>query len=379
MSAQDEIRLIENIITKLDDNPVARFAYTHKAFDEDIIDGVEVFDAAAEQNIPTADKTDYYSIVSDKGVRAQGASIPRMGWNHYVGRLSYNLNKFIQKFVSFIGLYRSSLAHNANEYDASAKYRYGDVCYTVEIFNGVRVYTWYQRASSSPETITGIPPSVALHWREMQSKTSFSALLPFSAPGYRHKFAIADLTDSAYDTNKWYPVTTQVQDFEAKTDDPTKEGVLQVLIEAFCNGQVAGRTGPHRAELAVLSKFTGFANSSTDILLNNSFVDQTDGSVRPLTDAPIGYSKLVKGRQAVIWLRGGSKYALWNSFGSDFALHTAQYANTYDSPIDVAALRPFEIVPGLFKAKVKSVEAVEPDDVVVKSQVTGALPLPNTL
>jgi hypothetical protein len=379
MSSQDDVRLIENILIKLKDNPAARFAYTQDAFDNDLIDGVEAFDASADQNIPALDKTDYYSLVLDKGVRAQGASIPRMGWNHFIGRLSYNTNKLVQKFTEFIGVYRGALAHNAAEYDSAAKYRYGDVCYTVDITEGVRVYTWYQRVSSSPPVISNIPPSAALHWREMQSATSSAALLPFSAPGYRHKFTVVDLTDAVYNTNTWYPITTGVQDFDAKPGDPAKEGVLQVHIEAFCNGKVVGRTAPHRVELGVASKFTGYAGSSTDILLNYSFTDQIDGSARSLIDAPIGYSKLPKGRQAVVWLRGGSKYALWNSFGSGFELHTAEYANGYDNPLNVSSVRPFEIAPGLFKARVKSVEAAEPDDAVIMSQAAGALPLPNTL
>jgi hypothetical protein len=301
-----------------------------------------------------------------------------MGWNHYVGRLSFNLNKFLQKFSAFFGIYRASLAHNAAEYDSSAAYRTGDVCYTVETVENIKVYAWYRRKSLTPETIGNIPPTVALHWEEMQSKTSSSALLPFSAPGYRHKFTIADLTGAGYNTEKWYPVTTKLQDFEAAVGQ-IKEGVPQVLIEAFCNGAVSGRSSPHRAELAVLSKFTGFKDSSTDIVINNSFVDQEDGTVRPLADAPVGYSKLVKGRQAVVWLKGGSKYALWNSFGSGFELHNTQYVNGLDNPIDISDTRPFDIVPGLFKARVKSIEASEKDDAVIREQVDGAISMPKTL
>jgi hypothetical protein len=378
MPAQNDLRLLQDIIIRLNANPVARFSYTQDAFDNDVIDGVEVFDADAGQNIPKADKTDYNQAVTNKGVRTQGASIPRMGWNHYIGRLSYNLNKFIQKFLSFVGLFRASLAHNAAEYDSSAAYRAGDVCYTVETVDDVKVYAWYRRKSLSPETIGGIPPAVTLHWEEMQSKTSSSALLPFSAPGYRHKFTVADLTGAGYNAAKWYPVTTELQDFDAKTAQ-AEEGVPQILIEAFCNGAVSGRSSPHRAELAVISKFTGFADSSTDIVMNNSFVDQEDGTVRPLTGSPIGYSKLVKGRQAVIWLKGGSKYALWNSFGSDFELHTVPYTNGLDTPVDVSDVRPFDIIPGFLKASVKSTEAFEKDDTVIKEQVDGALSMPKTL
>jgi hypothetical protein len=378
MSTQNDLQLIQNIVAKLDTNKVARFAYTQTAFDSDIVDGVDVFDVNAEQNIPNADKTEYNQTILNKGVRAQGASIPRMGWNHFVGRLSYNLNKFLQKFLAFFSIYRAALAHNAAEYDSSAAYKTGDVCYTIEIVENVKVYTWYQRKSLTPETISNIPPTATLHWEEMQSKTSSSALLPFSAPGYRHKFTVVDLTGTNYNSARWYPVTTKLQDFEAKVGQ-TKEGVPQVLIEAFCNGTVSGRNSSHRAELAVLSKFTGFAGGSTDMVINNAFTDQEDGTARPLTESPIGYSKLVKGRQAVIWLKGGSRYAVWNSFGSDFELHTTQYANGLDNPIEIAGTRPFDILPGVLKAKVKSTEAVESDDAVVKSQVDGALSMPKTV
>jgi hypothetical protein len=378
MATQNDVQLLQNIIAELDANPVARFSYTQNAFDHDIIDGVDVFDVNAEQNIPKADKTDYNQTIVNKGVRAQGASIPRMGWNHYIGRPSFNLNKLVQKFLAFLGIYKSALAHNAAEYDSSAPYKTGDVCYTVETVENIKVYTWHQRKSLTPETISNIPPTATAHWEEMQDKTASSALLPFSAPGYRHKFTVVDLTGTSYNTARWYPVTTKVQDFEAKVRQ-TKEGVPQVLIEAFCNDVVSGRSTPHRAELAVLSRFTGFVDSSTDMVLNSAFIDQTDGTARPLADAPIGYSKLAKGRQAVIWLKGGSKYALWNSFGSDFELHTTQYANGLDDVIDVSATRPFEITPGLFKARVKSVEASEKDDAVIREQIDGALSMPKAL
>jgi hypothetical protein len=378
MSTQNDLQLIQNIVAGLNDNPVARFAYTQNAFDNDIVDGVEVFDVNAEQNVPKADRTDYNQTIINKGVRAQGASIPRMGWNHYVGRLSFSLNKFIQKFLSFFGVFRAALAHNAAEYDSSAAYRTGDVCYTIDTVENIKVYTWHRRKSVTPETISNIPPAATLHWEEMQSKTSSSALLPFSAPGYRHKFTVADLTGINYNTARWYPVTTKLQDFEAKVGE-AKEGIPQVLIEAFCNGSVSGRNTPHRAELAVLSKFTGFADSSTDIVLNDAFIDQEDGTSRPLVDSPIGYSKLPKGRQAVIWLKGGSKYALWNSFGSDFELHNTQYTNGLDNPIDITNIRPFNITPGFFKARVKSVEASENDDAVIREQVDGAISMPKVL
>jgi len=167
MSTQSDIQLIQSILDGLDRNPVARFSYTQEAFDQDDVDGVELFNHAAEQNIPKATKTDYNSTILDKGVRTQGASISRMGWNHYIGRLSYNINKTVQKLLTFLGVYKANLAHNANEYDSSAPYKKGDICFDTEEINGVKVYTWYQRISTSPEVISNIPPTVTLHWTRM--------------------------------------------------------------------------------------------------------------------------------------------------------------------------------------------------------------------
>jgi hypothetical protein len=378
MSTQSELQLIRDVVIGLDTNRVAIFAYTQTAFDNDQVDGVDTFDKDAEQNIPKATLTDYNTSVLTKGVRAQGASIPRMGWNHFVGRLSYNANKLAQQLRIFFGINAAAWAHNAFEYDPNASYATEDVCYVVETVSGVKTYTWYIRTGTSPEFIKGTSPAATTQWTEMQSKTSSSALLPFSAPGYRHKYAIADLTGEQYLTNRWYPITTALQDFEAQVG-VAKEGALQVAIEAYCNGTVAGLANPHRAELAVLSKFTGFPGSSTDIVMNNTLVDETNGTVRDVSSGPIGFSKLVKGRQAVIWLKGGSTYALWNSFGSPFTLHASQYNNGVDDPLVPQTGKPFDVNPGLIRAKLATPDATASEEAPNLGQVSGAIPLPKTI
>jgi len=379
MSTQSDIQLIQGILDGLDRNPVARFSYTQEAFDQDDVDGVELFNHAAGQNIPKANKADYNPSIIDRGVRTQGASIPRMGWNHYIGRLSYNLNKTVQKLFSFLGIYRAGLAHNANEYDSSAQYKKGDICFDTEEIDGVKIYTWYQRISNSPEAISNIPPTVALHWTQMQEKTSYSSLLPFIAPGYRHKYTIVDLTGGQYSTGSYYPVTTGFQDFTASLDG-VKDAALQVQIEAYCNGQVAGIGNPCRAELSILSKFTGFADSSTDILLNHSFINTVTGAALDPLTWPIGFSKLIKGRQAVLWLRGGTKYVLWNSYGSNFSFHFSQYDNGIDNFVLMPSTNnTFAFTFGKIKAKVKTITATEVDDAVPLSQVNGSIPLPKEL
>jgi hypothetical protein len=377
MSSQTDLQLIKSIAESLDRNRIARFSYTDKAFDDDDADGVENFDKDAEQNVPLKTHTEYAETVLNKGLRAQGASIPRMGWNHFLGRASYNLNKLVQKIVSFFDVTARAWAHNAFEYDAAARYRQGDICYLISTVGTIKVYTWYIRKSSTPETITDIPPPTPLHWEEVQDSTSHSSLLPFLAPGYRHKYTVIDLTSGDYGVNIYYPVTTAPGDFDAVVGTG-EAGVMQVHIEAFCNGTVAGLSGPQRAELGLISKFTGFAQSSTDIIINNSFVDQTTGAERDTSTSPIGFSRLVKGRQAVIWLRGGSRYALWNDFGSAFTMHTDVYNNGVDEPI-APGERVFQITPGSLRARFYVEDATAPSDAVSLRQVSGSLPLPKNL
>ena len=370
MPTQGDMQLIQGVIDGLNRNPVARFSYTQDAFDQDIVDGVDLFDHTAGQNIPKAVKTDYNPTIIDRGVRTQGASIPRMGWNHYVGRLSYNLNKLVQKLVSFFGIYRTALAHNANEYDSSAQYKKGDVCYSVEETEGMIVYTWHQRISSSPGLISNIPPAVGMHWSVMYERLSLY--------GYQHRFSIVDLSGSQYLSDVYYPVTASFQNYNTLAEG-AKESTLQVRIEAYCSGQV-GRTGNAcRAELSVLSRFTGFADSSTDILFNHSFVDAVTGAARDPLTGPIGFSKLIKGKQAVLWLRGGAKYGLWNSYSSNFTLHFSQYDNGADGTIAPLAYNTFAFAFGRLKAKLKTATATETDDAVPLSQINGAVPLPKEL
>jgi hypothetical protein len=378
MSKQHDLQLIAGIVTRLDAAKPANFSYTEAAYDEDLIEGVENFDLNADQNIPVSGLTEYDTFLLNKGARAQGASIPRMGWNHFIGRFSFNLRKLTQQFLKFLGIFTEALAHNAAEYDSGARYKTGDVCYTIMSLDGVKVYTWYIRVSLSPPTIQGIPPNIPFHWEEMQSATSGDALLPFSAPGYRHKYSIIDLTGNEYQTNTWYPVVTEFLEFVAEVNTG-KPGVLQMLLEVYCNGAVAGFSDPHRAELALIATFTGFADSSKDIVLSQAFINMTTGADVDQYYSPIGYSKLVKGRQAVIWLRGGSIYALWNSFGSQFALYPEGYDNGVDEPVDPDIYRRFHITPGTLQTRVRTPRAARHDEAVNLEQVSGALPLPHAI
>ena len=88
----DEIKAIEDKLTL---NKVARFAYTEEAYETNDANGVSDYDVNRQQNIPVAnsDILKVNETVLAKGFRSQASSITRMLMNHFLGRISYNLNK----------------------------------------------------------------------------------------------------------------------------------------------------------------------------------------------------------------------------------------------------------------------------------------------
>jgi len=158
MSLQAELQQIKTIVDGLKSNPVARFAYTQAAFNNDDVDGVDNFSNSAEQNIPNASKTDFNPTILNKGIRGQCASLTRAALNHYFGRMSYNLNKLVQKTSALINFLSSALGKGGFRYDDQAIYSTGDICYSV---NNNDVITWYKRNGTYS---SGPVPLTSLYW-----------------------------------------------------------------------------------------------------------------------------------------------------------------------------------------------------------------------
>lgn len=92
-------------------NKVSRFAYTEQAYTDNEVDGVIDYDVNRGRNIPvgTASVMKVNQTVIEKGWRARASSITRMLMNHFLGRISYNLNKVSDWFNSFLGSMSSYL------------------------------------------------------------------------------------------------------------------------------------------------------------------------------------------------------------------------------------------------------------------------------
>jgi len=182
MGAYDDIQRIKDTLNGLDNNPVSNFAYTKRAFENDNVNGVEAFDSAADQNIPKASCTDYNQTVLQKGARTQAASIPRNAWNHFIGRMSYNLNKLVQLFGGFHAHIVSSSAHNCFEYNPASKYRQGDVCYAIHAAGDRQVISVFRREMSDPAELQGVPPlSDADQWKMITDSGVFALSLDVNA------------------------------------------------------------------------------------------------------------------------------------------------------------------------------------------------------
>ena len=107
----EDVSAIKTIQDGLVKNKVARFSYTQKAYTDNIVDGVDTYNVNNEQNIPngTAAIMKVNDTIINKGYRAQASSITRMLMNHFLGRISYNLNKVNDNMKSLIDSLNSHL------------------------------------------------------------------------------------------------------------------------------------------------------------------------------------------------------------------------------------------------------------------------------
>lgn len=93
-------------------NKVSRFAYKQQAYEDNDADGTDSYDVNQDNNIPngTASVMKVNQTVIELGWRARASSITRMLMNHFLGRVSYNLNKandminsILSNLISYLG------------------------------------------------------------------------------------------------------------------------------------------------------------------------------------------------------------------------------------------------------------------------------------
>lgn len=94
---KSEIESLEEKEGKLVNNKVANFAYTDTAYNTDDANGHDDYVYSRDNNIPVKDLNviNVNETVITKGYRSQASSVTRMFMNHFLGRVSYNLNKTV--------------------------------------------------------------------------------------------------------------------------------------------------------------------------------------------------------------------------------------------------------------------------------------------
>ena len=104
MGIASDLSGLKTLSDTLTSNKVSRFAYTETAYTNNDADGVLQYDVNEAQNVPvgTASVMKVNQTVIDKGYRARASSLTRMLINHFLGRVSYNLNKINDFFNTLL-------------------------------------------------------------------------------------------------------------------------------------------------------------------------------------------------------------------------------------------------------------------------------------
>ena len=109
----EDLTAIKTVEDTLNGNKVARFSYTETAYCCNCANGVTEYDVDRENNIPVGNASimKLNETILSKGWRAQASAITRMAMNHFLGRLSYNVNKLTDNMT---GLLNTLVSHVGN-------------------------------------------------------------------------------------------------------------------------------------------------------------------------------------------------------------------------------------------------------------------------
>lgn len=332
---------IQAITARLVTSHPANWGYTVAAYTGNLIEGVASFNLSNDMNVPLDTSTDTNPNTLNWGLQTQGASIARRLLNHMFGRMSYNIRKVTDQFYSFMSLEKRQWALNALKYDPDQAYYQNDVCFTIALVSGVQLMKHWIRTSSSPLTITGVDPTAGgSDWTLVQDYSGVFPQQPVNAPGYKRSFGLVDLTGGGFLTTTWYPVVSSPLGASAVVT-PQDSNTILTEFEAYVSGFVTGQANACRASLSatvktggwnVASGFDSAAYPTSAVLNNQTFIDDVTGADLGIANSPIGFTMMPLGKQVVYWLRGGSKYGVWNSFGASFSVKTASYNNGAGDP-----------------------------------------------
>lgn len=159
----------ETTSKKLDEYRVVNFAYDDTAFNKpnepagDGAIGKDNYDYNAHNNIENSPKLP--DDVLHGGFNRISGVFKRSFLNHYLGRISYNLNKTIQALGVILGSFKNDYSENISEYSTYAVYNTGDVCFRIDGNN----ITFYRcKANNVSGTFNGV------YWEKPEEEQTYT-------------------------------------------------------------------------------------------------------------------------------------------------------------------------------------------------------------
>src|SRR5690606_27287008 len=114
-------------------------------------------------------------------------------WNHFIGRMSYNINKTAQKFKEFLGIAKTKMGLNTGRYDAEFEYNQNDTCFTYSVSGSVATVQYWRCLVNATVGVTpGSDPTkwlaVNINLSSNRSVVQHSGLMPI--------YALVDLSNT---------------------------------------------------------------------------------------------------------------------------------------------------------------------------------------
>lgn len=190
MSIINDLTNIIGILGGIRDNRVANFAYKDAAYSKDQANGTSTYNPANNNNIPSAsaDTLNTNPTVLSEGFRSQASVLTRMLVNHFFGRVSYNLNKTVDKLTEALTSIKDALgaAEGIAQLDANGKIPDTNLSDTVKTaFSGIS-------QGNDSVTVSRLSGQNAVTFPAMSGASAGSAgkpgLVPKPAQGDNTKF-----------------------------------------------------------------------------------------------------------------------------------------------------------------------------------------------
>jgi hypothetical protein len=132
-----------------------------------------------------------------------------------------------------------------------------------------------------------------------------------SSTGFLKKFKTVDL--STLSQSLYYPVTTTI---------PPEKGFFEVIVDVTLDSGTTPSWSTHERgfscfqHILVLAGGWGTTGASTVCLGREA---------QWATDVPVGWSQMLRSSTAILWLRGGGKYHLWDNASANWTIRTGAY------------------------------------------------------